>query len=78
MAPKRIIDLAMSRQETLRMAGRFEPSHLSLSLPSGLMRYFGAVVDPLVLTMLNARHELRFGGSVAFEFVGDQHSRRVA
>jgi hypothetical protein len=34
------------------------------------------VVDSLVLTMLNAGHDLRFSGSVAFEFVRDQHARR--
>jgi hypothetical protein len=71
------VDLAMGRQKALRLTGRFESPHLSLSLRSGLMRYFGAVVDPLVLTMLNAGHDLLFGGSVAFEFVRDQHARHV-
>jgi hypothetical protein len=31
------------------------------------MRYFSAVVDSLVLTMLNAGHDVSFGDSVAFE-----------
>jgi hypothetical protein len=73
VTPKRIVDLAMGRQETLRMTGRFEPPHLSLLSPGWLMRYLGAVVDSLVLPMLKAGHDLRFGGSVAFEFIRDQH-----
>ena len=41
------------------------------------MRDFGSVVEPLVLPMLYPRHDLRLRCAVAFEFVRDQHSRRV-
>jgi hypothetical protein len=77
MTSEGVVDLAMGRQKALRLTGRFKSPHLSLSLSSGLMRYYSTVVDPLVLTMFNAGHDLRLGGSVAFEFVRDQHARHV-
>ncbi len=41
---EQVRDDAMDREESLRLAGRLEPAHLSLSLSSRLMRDFGPVV----------------------------------
>ncbi len=41
---EKVADESMHEQESLRLPGRFEPSHLSLALPCGLMGDFGAIV----------------------------------
>ncbi len=41
---KQIQHDAMHRQEALRVRGRFEPAHLSLTLPGRLVRHFGSIV----------------------------------
>ena len=72
-----IVDGAMGREKALRLAGRFEPPHLSLLLPGGLMRQLGAVVQSLVLTMAHARHDDFFGRGIALQLISDQHPRDV-
>jgi hypothetical protein len=41
---EKILNDTMERQEPLRLAGRFEPSYITFSLPSSLMRNFSAIV----------------------------------
>jgi len=48
-----VVDLIASREESLRLAGRFELLHLPLSSARRLVRVFRSVVQPLVLAMLN-------------------------
>src|SRR6516162_6966472 len=56
-----VVDLVVSGEEPLRLAGRFELLHLPLSSPCRLVRVFRSVVQPLVLAMLDAGHHLSFG-----------------
>jgi hypothetical protein len=44
----------------------------------GRWEFFGSIVQPFMRTMLNARHDLAFGGIVGLEFVCDYHARREA
>jgi hypothetical protein len=39
------VDHGMRRQKPLRLIGRFEPLHLSLSSPRGAKRILGAIVQ---------------------------------
>ena len=48
-----VVDLIASREESLRLAGRFELLHLPLSSARRLVRVFRSVVQPLLLAMLN-------------------------
>jgi hypothetical protein len=66
-----VVDLVVGREEPLRLAGRFELLHLPLSAARRLVRVFRSVVQPLVLAMLNARHDLSSGRAVAGKLVGD-------
>lgn len=63
----------MGGQKALRLVGRFEPAHLALLLARALVGQHSAVVQPLVLTMLNTGHHCLLGGGVALELVGIQH-----
>ena len=49
-----VVDLVVSGEEPLRLAGRFELLHLPLSAARRLVRVFRSVVEPLVLAMLGA------------------------
>jgi len=55
-----VVDLIVGGEEPLRLAGRFELLHLALSSARRLMRVFRSVVQPLVLAMLDAGHDLSF------------------
>src|SRR5215813_4168750 len=72
---KKVVDLIVRRQEALRLAGRFELLHLSLSSARRLVRILRSVVQSLVLAMLNAKHDLAFGRAIAGELVSDHHKR---
>jgi hypothetical protein len=52
---KEILDDAVDAEESLGLAGRFEPAHLPLSLSCGLMRDFGAVVGVAAGVMIHVR-----------------------
>jgi hypothetical protein len=78
MEMKEVGDLAVNRDETLTLARRFETHHPPLSPPQRQMRIFGAVVQPLVRSMLNAGHQLSLRGSIGTQLVGDHHPRRDA
>ncbi len=52
-----IVDRTMSGKETLGMACGFEPAPFPFPLSGWLVGQFGAVVQALVPTMLNARDE---------------------
>ena len=70
-------DGPLGREKTLRLARGFEPLHTSLPLPGGLMRVLGAIIEIPVLAMFYPWKELALGGSVALEFVGDDHARHI-
>lgn len=62
----------------LGVAGGFNPPHLALLLPRGLVGDLRMVVQPLVLAVLDTGHQLLTGGRVAFKFVGHDHPGYVA
>lgn len=76
MEMKEVGDLAMNRDETLTLPRRFEAHHPPLSSPQRKMRISGAVVQPLVRSMLNAGYQLSFRGSIGAQLVGDHPPRR--
>jgi hypothetical protein len=71
-----VVDLIVGGEEPLRLAGRFELLHLPLSAARRLVRVFRSVVEPLVLAMLDAGHDLSFGRTVAGQLVGDHDAWR--
>ena len=78
MEMKEVGDLAVNRDETLTLACRFEAHHPSLSPPQRKMRIFGAVVQPLVRSMLNAGDQLSFRRSIRAQLVSHHHPGRDA
>jgi len=76
-AAENTVDLGMRRQKTLRLARGFVSAHLPLPLPGGLMRNLRPIVQSFVLPVLDTRHNVCLGGSVALEFVRHQHVRGV-
>jgi hypothetical protein len=61
--------------KTLRVPGGLESSHAPLSLPCGLMRVLGSVVQVPVLSMGNSGHHDSFRSGIAAQFVGNDHAR---
>jgi hypothetical protein len=67
----------VSGQETLCLAHRLEPPHLSLS-PSGRpMRVLCSVVQVAALSMLDVREQFTLCHAVALQLVCDQDPRRI-
>src|SRR5438270_12403254 len=71
-----VVDLFVGGEEPLRLAGRFELLHLPLSAARRLVRVFRSVVEPLVLPMLDAGHDLTFGRAAAGQLVSDHDAWR--
>ena len=76
--PKEILDESMHRQESLRVHGGLEPSHLSLALSGRLVRDLGSVVLILVGAVHNRRQDRAVGSRVAAQLIRDQSSRFTA
>src|SRR6266436_1486453 len=72
---KNVGDLVMGGKEALNLPRRLEPLHDPLSSSGRLMGVFGAVIEALVLSMLDPGHDLPLGRGVAFQLVGDEHTR---
>jgi hypothetical protein len=70
-------DGAIGGQKSLGVARGFELLHTPLPLTSGLMRVLRPTVEIPVLAMFDSWQDLALGGSIALEFVGDDHSRHV-
>ena len=66
-----VADESMHGQESLCLPGRFEPAHLSLALPCGLVGDFGAIVLVSVRAMGDGRHDRSVRSPVAAQLVGD-------
>ena len=71
-----VVDLIVGGEEPLRLTGRFELLHLPLSAAGRLVRILRAVVQSLVLAMLDAGHDLSFGRAVAGQLVSDHDAWR--
>ena len=64
-------------QEPLGMARRFKAFHRPFTLPGGLVRVLGSVVEILRLAVGHRRHQLAVGYPVAGQLVGHQHTRHI-
>ena len=73
-AGENVGDLVVGRKEALNLPRRLEPLHDPLSSSGRLMGVFGPVIEALVLPMLDPRHDLSLGRSVALQLVGDEHT----
>jgi hypothetical protein len=62
---EKVVDLIVGWEKTLRLAGRFELLHLPLAAARWLVRILRSVVQPLVLAMLDARHDLSLRRAIA-------------
>ena len=76
-AAKQVVDGAMNREKTLGLPRRFEPAHVSFSLPRRLMGDFRAVVLPAPLAMNYTREDLPACCPIAGELIGHQHMRDI-
>jgi hypothetical protein len=70
-------DRTIGCEETLSMAGGLKPLHMPLPLACGLVGVLRAIIQIPMLPMFHTRQELSLGGSVALEFVGNDHARYV-
>jgi hypothetical protein len=64
-------------EEPLRLSWGLEPLHAPLALPGGLGGVLRPIVERAVLTMVHPWEDLPLGGSIALEFVGNNHARYV-
>src|SRR3954463_9281765 len=69
-------DLIVGGEKPLHLPRRLEALHDPLSSSGRLVGILRPVVEAFVLAMLDARHDLPLGGTVAAQLVGDQHTRR--
>ena len=72
---EKVADESVHGQESLRLTGRFEPAHVSLAVPCGLVGDFGAIVLVSVRAMGDGRHDRSVRRPVAAQLVGDQPPR---
>ena len=72
---EKVADKSMHGQESLCLTGRFEPSHVPLALPCGLVGDFGAIVFVSVRAVRDGRHDRSVRSPVAAQLVGDQPPR---
>jgi hypothetical protein len=75
---KEIPNEAVYRQESLRVSGGFEPSHLALALAGWLMRDLGSIVLVLRRAVHNRAHHEAVGRGIAAKLVRDQTPWRTA
>ncbi len=76
MEMKEVGDLAVNRDETLTLPRLFEADDPPPSSSQRKMRIFGAVVQSLVRSMLNAGHQLSLFGELGAS-TGGLRSRKV-
>src|SRR2546427_10453371 len=75
---KEIPNQSVHRQESLRVSGGFEPSHLSFALAGRLMRDFGSIVLVLRRAVHDRGHHEAVSRRVAAKLVRDQTPWRTA
>ena len=75
-AGENVGNLIMGGKKPLHLPRRLEALHDPLSSSGRLVGILRPVVQALVLAVLDAGHDLPLGGGVAFQLVGDQHTRR--
>ena len=72
---ERVVDRGMHAEEALGRSSRFEPLHLALSSPHGLVRILGAIVRPEPLLMRAGQLQLPERRAVGTQFVSYQQFR---
>jgi hypothetical protein len=70
-------DRTIRSKEALGLAGGVEPLYAPLSLTCRLVRILRAIIQIPMLPRFHPREELSLGGSIALQFVGNDHSRYV-
>ncbi len=60
-----------------RLSRRLELAHHLLAESGRLMRILSAIVEPLLMVVLDTRHDLLLGRLVAPELISDNHSRYI-
>ena len=73
--PKQVLDYSLNREESLRLTGRFELAHLSLSLAGWLVGDFGPVVGVTFRDVDDRRHGCPLCRSIAPQLVGHEPPR---
>ena len=68
---------AMRRKKALGMAGGLEALQNPLPLAGGLVRILGAVIQPFMLSVLDAHQDLPLRCAIAGKFVGDDNPWRT-
>src|SRR5690349_17959303 len=66
-----VVDRVVGGQETLSLSGRLEPLHLAFPSSCWLVRVLCPVVEPLVLAVLDARHDLLLRRAIRFQLIRD-------
>ena len=74
---KQIVALPVDTQKSLRLTIRSKPAHLSLLLPSGLVRNFCSVVGVPILAVRHGWHHLAFCGGVTPKLIGSDFDRHL-
>jgi len=72
-----VVDPGVGGKKLLRMANRFEPSHVAFPSSRGLVRHLTAVVEIPALPMLDALQDLAFRGPVGSKFIRHDHPRYI-
>jgi hypothetical protein len=65
----------VNEDEALEMASGFELFHDPLPSPGRLMRILGAIVEALVLSMLEVHAHAGARSAIGPQLIGDQHPR---
>ena len=70
-------DGTIGGEKPLGVARGLEPLHAPLPLAGRLVGVLRAIIEIPVLAMFYPWKDLALGGSVALEFIGDDHARHV-
>src|SRR3954447_25971362 len=74
---EQVVDLIVSGEEALGLAGRLEALHLPLPSSGRLMGILRPVVQAFMSSMLDPRHDLLLCGPVARQLVCDHNTGRA-
>src|SRR5258706_11750871 len=70
-------DRTMGGEESLSVPRGLEPLHTPLPLTCRLVGVLRAIIEIAVLAMFHSWKDLALSGTVAFEFIRDDHARHV-
>ena len=70
-------DGPIGREEPLGVPRGLKPLHAPLALAGRLVRVLRPVIEIAMLAMVHPRQKFSLGGTVTFQFIGDEHPRDV-